>query len=145
MGFVCLFVCFSFCGCLFVVIESSFLLYVYSIMPTGFNCWLSTTSATVPPKRGPLHVAGIAAHCTNVQDISVSLHHTASPRAHLHVVGMLWFMSNSRACKLLFVFVPISVFMALSTAFHSINSPDNSPLSHSVLPVLILPFNYISL
>ena len=36
------------------------------------------------------------------------------------------------------VLVSISVFMALSTAFHSINPPDNSPLSHSVLPVLIL-------
>ena len=32
----------------------------------------------------------------------------------------------------------ISVFMPLSTVFHSINSPDNSPLSHSVLPVLFL-------
>ena len=34
--------------------------------------------------------------------------------------------------------VSISVFMALSAVFHSINSPDNSPLSHSVLPVLFL-------
>ena len=33
----------------------------------------------------------------------------------------------------------VSVFVALSTVFHSINSPDNSPLSHSVLPVLSLP------
>ena len=31
------------------------------------------------------------------------------------------------------------VFMALSTVFHSINSPDNSLLSHSVLWVLFLP------
>ena len=37
------------------------------------------------------------------------------------------------------VLVSISVFMALSTVFHSINSPDNSLLSHSVLPVLFLP------
>ena len=37
------------------------------------------------------------------------------------------------------VLVSVSVFMALSTVFHSINSPDNSPLSHSVLPVLFLP------
>ena len=37
------------------------------------------------------------------------------------------------------VLVSISVFMALSTAFHSINSPDSSPLSHSVLPALFLP------
>ena len=39
--------------------------------------------------------------------------------------------------------------MALSTVFYSINYPDNSPFSHSVLPVLSLcltgPFNYISL
>ena len=37
------------------------------------------------------------------------------------------------------VLVPIYVFMALSTVFHSINSPDKSPLSRSVLPVLFLP------
>ena len=36
------------------------------------------------------------------------------------------------------VLVSISVFMALSTLFHSITSPDNSPISHSVLPVLSL-------
>ena len=34
------------------------------------------------------------------------------------------------------VLVSISVIMALSTVFHYINSPDNSPFSHSVLPVL---------
>ena len=33
------------------------------------------------------------------------------------------------------VLVSVSAFMALSTVFHSINSPDNSSLSHSVLPV----------
>ena len=38
------------------------------------------------------------------------------------------------------VLVSVSVFMALSTVFHSINSPDNSPFSHSVLPVLSLPY-----
>ena len=38
------------------------------------------------------------------------------------------------------VLVSVFVFMALSTVFHSINSLDNSPLSHSVLPVLILPY-----
>ena len=34
----------------------------------------------------------------------------------------------------------ISVFMALSTVFHSLNFPYNSPLSHSVLPVILLPY-----
>ena len=38
------------------------------------------------------------------------------------------------------VLVSVSVFMAISTVFHSINSPDNSLLSHSVHPVLFLPY-----
>ena len=38
------------------------------------------------------------------------------------------------------VLVSIYVFMALSTVFHSINSPENCPVSHSVLPVLSLPY-----
>ena len=45
------------------------------------------------------------------------------------------------------VLVSISVFMALSTVFHSINSPDNSPLFPSVLPALIPRYwslNYLS-
>ena len=33
-----------------------------------------------------------------------------------------------------------SVFIALSTVFYSINSPDNSPLSHSILPTLFLSY-----
>ena len=37
------------------------------------------------------------------------------------------------------VLVSISVFMAFLTVFHSINSPGNPPLSHSVLPVLFPP------
>ena len=37
-----------------------------------------------------------------------------------------------------YVLVSISVCVALSTVFHSINSPDNSPFSHSLLPVLFL-------
>ena len=38
------------------------------------------------------------------------------------------------------ILVSTSVFLSRSTVFYSINSPDNSPLSHSVLPVLILPY-----
>ena len=34
------------------------------------------------------------------------------------------------------VLVSVSAFLALSTIFRSIYSPDNSPLSHSFLPVL---------
>ena len=43
------------------------------------------------------------------------------------------------------VLVSVSVFVAHSTVFHSINSPDNSPFSHSVLPVLSLPYWSIQL
>ena len=61
-----------------------------------------------------------------------------SPRAHLHVVGMVRFMSDTNQPSLptpfYSVLVSISVFMALSTVFHSICSPDNSPFSHPVLP-----------
>ena len=56
----------------------------------------------------------------------LSFHHM-SPRAHLHVVGMLRFVSNKKQPRFptLFysVLVFISVSMALSTVFHSINSP----------------------
>ena len=38
------------------------------------------------------------------------------------------------------VLVSVSVFMALSTVFQSTNSPEDSPLSHSVLLVLFLPY-----
>ena len=38
------------------------------------------------------------------------------------------------------VLVTMSVFMAPSTVFHSINSLDNSTLSRSVPPVLIPPY-----
>ena len=38
------------------------------------------------------------------------------------------------------VLVSISVFVTLSTVFPSINSPNNSPLSHYVLPILFQPY-----
>ena len=45
------------------------------------------------------------------------------------------------------VLVSISVFMALSTVFHFINSPNNSPLSHSssglLSALLVLSTTYL--
>ena len=66
-------------------------------------------------------------------------------RAHLLVVGTLRFMSIYKPTELApsffcSVLVSVSVFIALSTVFHPINSPDNSPLSLSVLLVLYLPY-----
>ena len=65
-------------------------------------------------------------------------------------VAVYVFDTNQLSLPILFypVLVSVSVFTALSTVFHSINSSDNSPLSHSVRPVLfclISPFNYTSL
>ena len=71
-----------------------------------------------------------------------------SPWAHLHVVGMLWFMSDisqpSLPTPFYSVLVSTSVFKALSTVFHSMNFP-NSPFSHSVLQVLCLPYWSLSI
>ena len=55
----------------------------------------------------------------------------ASQGAHLHMAGMLWPTFLTSLLTLVYsVLVTVSVFMALSTVFVSINSPDNSPLSH---------------
>ena len=84
--------------------------------------------------------------CLSEAPLSVGLW---SPWAHLHMVRMLQFMSNinqpSFPTPFHSVLVSISVFMALSTVFHSINSPDNSPFSDSVLTVLSLPYCSYSL
>ena len=45
---------------------------------------------------------------------------------------------------ILFLYLFLS-FIALSTVFHSINSPQNSPLSDSVPPVLSLPYWFFQL
>ena len=52
---------------------------------------------------------------------------------------------SKRGCPLLLLCTFFSVFIAVSTVFHSTNFPDNSPLSHSVLVVLFClvgSFNY---
>ena len=54
--------------------------------------------------------------------------------------GCLWHKPAEIAHSFRSLLVTISVFVALSTAFHSTDSPHNSPLSHSVLPVLFLPY-----
>ena len=68
-----------------------------------------------------------------------------SPRIHLGVVGMLQLMfsaidQSSLPASFYSFLVSVSAFWALLTVFHSINSPDNSPLSHSILPVSFLPY-----
>ena len=63
------------------------------------------------------------------------------------VVEKLRFMSdiNQPGLPIPFysVFVSVSFCIALSTVFHSINSPDSSPFSHSVVPVLSLRYRFV--
>ena len=59
-------------------------------------------------------------------------------RARLHMVGML--RHPSLPTPFCSAHASSSGFMALSAVLHSIKSPDNSPLSHSALPVLFLPY-----
>ena len=77
---------------------------------------------------------------TNI--VSFSLFSCLYPWVRLNMVGMLWFLSDinqlSLPTPLYSVLVSVSAFMVFSTAFHSINSPDNSLLFHSVLLVLFL-------
>ena len=77
---------------------------------TALVCFTVVRVPTGSPSRG-----GYVTVC--VSDI----HHPSSPTPFYSVL------------------VPISVFIALSTVFPSINSPDNSPFSHSVFPILSLP------
>ena len=66
------------------------------------------------------------------------------PQAHFSWWGCYGYVSdmNQPSLPTLFysVLVSVSVFTTLSTVFHSVNSPDNSPISLSVLLVLILLF-----
>ena len=71
----------------------------------------------------------------------VSLYSVPSGSPRGADVAVYVFDSNQPSVPTTFiVLVSVSVFMAPSTVFHSINTPDYSPLSHSVLPVLFLPY-----
>ena len=67
---------------------------------------------------------------------------TGSPsRSGVVAVYVYFLTQTSWACPLLFIlFLCLFLsFKALSTVFHSMNSPDNSLLSHSVLLLLFMP------
>ena len=63
-----------------------------------------------------------------------------SPSRERNVTVYVWDKNQPSLPTLYSVRMSVSVFMALSTVFHSINSPDNSPLSHFVLLVWFLPY-----
>ena len=73
--------------------------------------------------------------------MSVYFVSTDSPSRGGDVAVYVWHKPTELAHSFLCCFcVCFFVFVALSTVFHSINFPENSPFSHSVLPVLSLPY-----
>ena len=109
------------------------------IEPASTACRSDALPAELHPTGKMVHTS-LSTHDWTYKNIP----RKRSPRAQLHVVGMLRFMSVTNQPSLPIPFdsllVSISVFMALSTVFNSINSPDKSPFSHSVFPVLFLPY-----
>ena len=88
----------------------------------------------------PCGLCCLTEHCI----VLVTVHYVISPQAHLHVVGMLRFVSKTYVpTELAHSFLFCScVYFCLCDPFnciYSINSPNNFLFSHSVLPVLPLP------
>ena len=104
----------------------------------------------------PLHGAVRAAAARTIHNYFLSARFLPSPLPLPHVFrtvpasspslgvdGMVYVKDRNQPSlptPFLSVLVPFSAAIALSAVFHSINSPDNSPLSRSVLPVLLLPY-----
>ena len=84
--------------------------------------------------------------CTFVYELPLRNVPAGSPSCGGDVKVYVYDMSySSLPTPFYSVLVSIFVFMALSIVFHFINSPDNSPFSHSVLVVLALPYWYFQL
>ena len=90
---------------------------------------------------GDLKQVRSAMPCDHCKDSSVFTYSVSSRAHHSRggdVVVYVFDMNQpSWPTPFYSVLESISVFMAVSTVFHSLNSPDNS---HSVLAVLFLPF-----
>ena len=102
------------------------LFYTASSIPS-----LIETEKKQQPRMWNCHI-----HQTN-KKIALFFSFASTPWTHLHMVEMLRFVSDINQPSLpnpfYSILVSISVFVTLSTVFHSINSPNNSPFSHSVL------------
>ena len=101
------------------MLVTAFLLVTFTYISQGLNFHISLVPAGSPPRGGDATV-----YVKDINQLSV-------PTPFYSVL------------------VSISVFMAFSAVFHSIDSPHSSPFFRSVLPVLSLPYwsfqPYISL
>ena len=98
------------------------------------KAWKTTVYFMFTGRQISIIIAGLLLSLLTITTVtSATTATTESPRAHLHVVGTLWFMSDinqpSLPTPFYSVLASIPVFMAFSTVFHSINSPNNCPFS----------------
>ena len=109
-----------------------------------------STTLLIPPRKLPV--------CTQIQNTNLETPTVSNSKWRFYDVGSItrlhghtftwsgcsglcrWHTIRALPTPFHSVLVSVSVFMALSTVFHSINSPNHSSLSHSVLPVLFLPY-----
>ena len=103
---------------------------------------MSSANERLPPT---VHI-----YCSAIERLELTYNPVGSPSRGGDVAVYVFDMNRpSLPTHFYSGLVSISVFMALSTVFHFLNSPDNAPLSHSVLLVLFLPYSsfqlYISL
>ena len=127
--FVCMFLLlllFCVCVCLFICLFVCFVLFLVLIC-MGISVFVSATK-DIPPLSCPRELTFTLWGCC----------------------GLCFWHKPAELAPTPFysVLLSVSVFMAQSTVFHSINSPDNFSLSHLVFRsylCLIGPFIYISL
>ena len=103
---------------------------------------MSSANERLPPT---VHI-----YCSAIERLELTYNPVGSPSRGGDVAVYVFDMNRpSLPTPFYSVLVSVSVFMALSTVFHSVNSPNNFQLSHSVLPVLFLSYwsvqQYISL
>ena len=116
--------------------------------------WSNLREPSVPVQRGDLHselrqphlwwaLPATLASCTLISDPTTLSEWVpaGSPSCGGDVTVYVGDISQpSLPTPFYSVLASVSVFTALSTVFYSMNSPDNSPFSHSVVPVLSLPY-----
>ena len=89
-----------------------------------------------PPRRILLYMYLLFIHCRRFRSLQ-SRAPAGSPSRGGNVMVYDFDINYLRLPTLFYsVLVSVSGFMALSTVFHSINSPDYFPLSHSVLSLI---------
>ena len=109
--------------------------YVHNFFFTGR--WLIHWSISI---KGPIHATRTRDRTEDTCTVCAKISSFANRMTDTNKFPESLYRSHRMTKCWISVLVSISVFMALSTVFHSINPPDSSPFSDSLLPVLSLPY-----